>query len=108
MLINENENFHVKNLGSEGVKLSVATCMVSLKVLADENLKAGGFNITVAKPWTTTNFKRNKVEKGKWIDLFQELVLPETSEKLNITVSANPKWGGTGIFYIDDLTIVKE
>lgn len=105
---NEKENMQVFLGGGEGVNLSAGTYLVSLKFMADENLKGGGFSITVPKPWTAISFKTNKVEKGKWVDLSQEIVLSEPSEKLCVTVSANPQWGVTGVFYIDDIKIVKK
>lgn len=105
---NEKENMQVFLGGGEGVKLNAGTYIVSMKFLASENLKGGGFSVTVPKPWTAINFKTNKVEKGKWIDLSQEIVLTEATEKLCITVSANPQWGVTGTFYIDDFKIIKK
>ncbi|WPR71402.1 hypothetical protein SLW70_15920 [Flavobacterium sp. NG2] len=105
---NEKENFQLFLGGNENVKWSSGTYIISLKFMADENLKATGFNINVMKPFAAANFKINKVEKGKWIDLSQELVIAEDSERLSLSVSGNPKWGGTGTFYVDDIKIVKK
>jgi hypothetical protein len=49
------------------------------------------------------------VEKNKWVELKQDITFPDLeSAKMSISVSSNPKWGGVGTVYVDDIKISKK
>lgn len=84
------------------------TYSISLKIWIDESFKGTNFNLNFSKPWSSTSWKINKVAKGQWVEMYQEVVVEKESSKFYVSVSANPKWGGTGTLYIDDIKIVKK
>ncbi|ANW95299.1 hypothetical protein AXE80_02910 [Wenyingzhuangia fucanilytica] len=90
-----------------GMKLSAGTYKITAKVFVEENSKVTGFSIATMKPFKTVSIKFTKLAKGEWVDVEQEITLEKDASNVVINVSSNPKWGGTGTFYLDDLKFIK-
>lgn len=90
------------------VNLDAGDYIMYVKVFAAEEAPKS-FNINVfGGEFTPVNFKLDKVEKGKWVELSQKISLGDIKDgKLHVSVSANPKFGGAGVFYVDDIAIEK-
>lgn len=87
------------------VKLKPGKYTMSVKVWLEENSPVG-FGTNIAKPFMQIKWSLKGVEKSKWVTLTQEIEIKEnTADKIVINVSSNPKWGGAGTFYIDDISI---
>lgn len=90
------------------VNLSAGDYIVYVKVFATEETP-NSFNINVfGNQFKSVNFKLDNVEKNKWVELSQKVSLSDAKDgKLHVAVSNNPKYGGAGVFYIDDIAIEK-
>lgn len=93
------------------VKLEAGTYTISLKVwLGKTSPLAFSTNLaaTDSTPFTPISWKLKKTVKGEWVELSQKITIEKAiSTKMGIQVSTNPKWGGAGTFYVDDIKIVK-
>ena len=90
------------------VVLQPGNYTVAFKVWIEKGSEQKGISINAQKPWATAPFKFNKTTQGEWIDMSNELVIEKEATKLVVSVSTNPKWGGTGTLYIDDLKVTKK
>ncbi|UXX79373.1 hypothetical protein N7E81_18640 [Reichenbachiella carrageenanivorans] len=89
------------------VKLKPGKYNMTLKVWLEEKAPVG-FGTNLAKPFTPIKWSFKGLEKSKWVTLSQEIEIKEnTATKMVITVSSNPKWGGAGTFYVDDIALSK-
>ena len=100
----------VKNMQilNSGVQLTEGTYTINAKIFIEEGSEITGFNINLKKPFTSVKFKLKKVSTGKWVDISQEMVVEKDGSNLVVAVSTNPKWGGKGVFYLDDIKISKK
>ena len=100
-----------KESGSK-INLNSGTYTVSLKVYADDVCPMGfSTNILATKDTKFIPIKWNLkgVEKNKWVELKQDITFPDLKDaKMSIAVSSNPKWGGVGTIYVDDINISKK
>lgn len=55
-------------------------------------------------------WKFNKTEKNQWVELTQNVTLENDVDgaELNVSFSSNPKWGGTGTMYVDQIQVFKK
>lgn len=94
------------------VDLKSGTYTVSLKVFAEDVCPIGfSTNILPTKDTKFIPIKWNLkgVEKNKWVELKQDITFPDLKDaKMSIAVSSNPKWGGVGTVYVDDINISKK
>lgn len=102
----------VKEGSGSKVDLKSGTYMVSLKVFA-EDVSPVSFSTNILPTKNTEfipiNWKLKGVERNKWVELKQDITFPDLeSAKMSIAVSSNPKWGGIGTIYVDDIKISKK
>lgn len=94
------------------VSLKAGTYTVSLKVYVGEDSPVSfSTNILETKDskFIPISWKLKGVEKNKWVELKQEVTFPKLKNtKMAISLSSNPKWGGFGTVYIDDIKIEKK
>ncbi|MDV7185796.1 hypothetical protein R3X25_00765 [Lutibacter sp. TH_r2] len=83
------------------------TYEVTLKVWQEDYSVVKGFSINFQNPWHSVAFKLNKVKKGEWVELSKKLIIEKATKKMVFSVSTNPKWGGIGTFYLDDVQFKK-
>jgi len=102
----------VKKESGSKINLNSGTYTVSLKVYADDVCPIGfSTNILPTKDTKFIPIKWNLkgVEKNKWVELKQDITFPDLKDaKMSIAVSSNPKWGGVGTIYVDDINISKK
>ncbi|WP_282036376.1 hypothetical protein [Saccharicrinis aurantiacus] len=93
------------------VKLYPGTYTISMMVWLGENAPLSfGTNLAAngSSPFVQISWKLKKTVKGEWVELTQKFTLEKAvSTKMAIQVSTNPKWGGAGVLYIDDIKITQ-
>lgn len=95
---------------SEGlVSLKPGAYTVSIKVWLSPEGAPKGFSTNLRKPFVPVAWKTKGVATGEWVELTQDITVEKAIEATNlvVSVSTNPKWGGAGTFYLDDITITK-
>ncbi|MDO6760959.1 hypothetical protein Q4566_12165 [Tamlana sp. 2_MG-2023] len=98
-------NIQIQN---NDVKLSPGTYTITSKIFIEEHSKVVGLSINLKKPFVKTSIKLNKVPTNQWVSISEEILVEKESSVLIISVSTNPKWGGTGTFYLDDFKITSK
>ncbi|MDO7173140.1 hypothetical protein [Mariniflexile sp. AS56] len=98
-------NIQIQN---KDVKLSPGTYTITSKIFIEEHSKVVGFSINLKEPFVQTGFKLNKVPTNQWVSISEEMLVEKEASVLIISVSTNPKWGGTGTFYLDDFKIISK
>ncbi|MFR9524091.1 MAG: hypothetical protein SNH94_05925 [Rikenellaceae bacterium] len=85
---------------------------ITLKVFLPENPPLGistPIKDNASDYFQPISWKLKGVEKGKWVELSQEIELKELEAGvMSVTLFANPKWGGVGCIYVDDIKINKK
>lgn len=100
----------VKNMQMQksDVLLAKGIYTITAKIFIEENSEIVGFNINLKKPFESAKFKLKKVPTGQWVEISQDMIVEKEGSKLVVAVSTNPKWGGKGTFYLDDIKISKK
>lgn len=101
-----------KDVQPEKVILAPGDYTISLKVWLTDTAPIS-FSTSIAErkdisPFFLISWKLKNVEKNKWVELSQKISIESPlNSRMVISVSNNPKWGGAGVIYIDDIKIVK-
>lgn len=110
--------YTTKNIAMQGgnknkqlglVTLEPGTYTISMKAWISADAAPISFSTNIKMPFLPINWKLKNVATEQWVDLTQEITVEEAvkASSLVIAVSTNAKRGGTGTFYIDDITITK-
>lgn len=108
----------VKNIQMQGgnqktgvgqISLSPGTYTITVKVWLSSEGAPKAFSSNIKSPFVSIPWKFKNVATEEWVTLTQEIVIEEEvkASKLTLAVSTNPKWGGAGTFYVDDICIKK-
>ncbi len=91
------------------LNLKPGTYTFSFKVWLPAQGAPKGFTTNIKKPFVKVAWKTKNVATEEWVTLTQEVEItePVVDANLVVSVSTNPKWGGEGSFYIDDICIKK-
>jgi len=104
--IKGNMQVHCKQAFTEAIR--PGKYKLTAKILLNTESPAGfDFNFT-GKNWQSIHVNLKGLKKRKWIEVSKEITLKKrASGDLILAVAENKKFGGYGLFYIDDLIFEK-
>lgn len=100
----------IVTVGDNNLSLAKGNYDLSLKVWIDKEATIQGFYTNITEPWVSTKWEIDAIAKEEWVELKKQIVLEADAEnsEFQIKVNNNPEYGGgKGVFYIDDINLVK-